>query len=56
MRVISGIGIVFLTIVKILLWVIAKVCFLALELMKVLLLFFGLVMRIFLVFVKAATP
>lgn len=56
MRIISGIGIVFLMIVKLLLWVIAKVCFLALESMKVLLFLFGLVMRIFLVFVKAATP
>jgi hypothetical protein len=56
MRIISGIGVVVLTLVKILLWVIAKVCFLVLESMKVLLLLFGLLMRIFLVFVKEATP
>lgn len=56
MGIIRGIGIGFLIIIKMILWMIAKLFVLALEVTKLLLLLFGLVMRIFLIFVRAGIP
>jgi hypothetical protein len=56
MRMIRGIGIFFLTMLKAVLWIMTKVVLILLEAMKLFLLLFGMVMRIFLVFVRAATP
>lgn len=56
MGIIRGIGIGFLIIIKMILWMIAKLFVLALEVTKLILLLFGLVKRIFLIFVRAEIP
>ncbi len=55
-RVITGIGAVVLTILKWIAMIILGALRLGLELVKVTLLLFGLVVRVFLVFVRVGTP
>lgn len=56
MRLVSKITVVLLSIVKIILWIITKAFTLLLELTKLILVLFGFVMRIFLIFVRAVIP
>jgi len=50
------IGFILLAILKGIVWVVLTVLKFALEVTKIILLLFGLVMRLFLVFVRAGTP
>lgn len=54
--ILSRIGFILLAILKGLAWIVFIVLKFALEIIKTVLLLFGLVMRLFLVFVRAGTP
>lgn len=55
-KIFAGIGIVLLTILKAVVWLLLGALKLGLELVKIILLLFGLVLRVFLIFFKAGTP
>ncbi len=55
-RIFSGIGGIFLAVLKAIAWLIVHVLYLILEVAKLFLLLFGLIGRVFLAFVRAATP
>lgn len=55
-KILTGIGNGMLLILKAIVWLILNTLGLILELAKVILLLFGMVMRLFLAFVRAGTP
>lgn len=55
-NILAGIGMFILMLLKGIVWIVLTALKLVLELAKIVLLLFGMVMRLFLVFVKAGTP
>jgi len=55
-NILSRIGIILLAILKGIAWVVLTMLKFTLEIIKIVLLIFGLVMRLFLTFVRAGTP